>query len=164
MKSSDLFESAIEWLQQNYSNYRFYTERDIVWTVQTHLNSEITRHNMPHRVFNDYTLLQKRRADLVILNNNIVEIAAEFKYEPSHNRNADLCGDIPKGKFPVVSWTEVEKDIHRVKDYVSSKYAKVAYSILIDEGKWFRRKPAPVGSEWIDWMENMSILWSKQQT
>ena len=32
-----IFENAIEWLKNNYNNYNFYLERDIVWTVQKKL-------------------------------------------------------------------------------------------------------------------------------
>ena len=32
-----IFENAIEWLKNNYNNYNFYLERDIVWIVQKKL-------------------------------------------------------------------------------------------------------------------------------
>jgi len=41
----------------------------------------------------------------------------------------------------VVFWTgegSVEKDVQRVHEYVEQQKAKVAYSILIDEGGYFR--------------------------
>lgn len=161
--ASELFEDAIEWLRRNYSDYRFFAERDIVWTVQTRINTEIESRNLPFRVFNDYTLFGRTRADLVIFSNEAVEVAAEFKYEPTHRRNANCGGDIPKGKFPVVFWAEVEKDLERAKDYAASGYSKAAYSILVDEGNHFRHRNAPASSEWIDWTENMSISWSRQE-
>ena len=162
MDAPDLFESVTEWLRRHYSDHRFFAERDIVWTVQTKLNSEIESRRLPYRVFNDYRIAPRRLADLVILHNNTIEVAVEFKYEPSHSRSSDMGGDIMKGKFPVVFWNEVEKDVRRVQDYVALNQSTAAYSILIDESKYFRWRDAPSGSEWIDWTENMSILWSQQ--
>lgn len=31
--ASDLFEEAIDWLKHDYHSYRFFMERDIVWTI-----------------------------------------------------------------------------------------------------------------------------------
>ena len=35
----ELFENTLNWLQENYFNFRFFTERDVVWTLQTHLSA-----------------------------------------------------------------------------------------------------------------------------
>jgi|GEM_PF-4438921 len=32
-----LFEEAFAWLREHYNGFCFYTERDVVWTVQNHL-------------------------------------------------------------------------------------------------------------------------------
>ena len=88
-----------------------------------------------------------------------IELAAEFKYEPSYVRNASFGGDIPETKFPVVSWDEVEKDVQRVEDYVSTKRARVAYLVFIDEGGRFSRREAPPGSDWKEWGNDFYVLW-----
>ena len=157
---SEIFADAIETLRDQYSEHRFFTERDVVWTVQLRMLEEIERLGLPYRVFNDYGMGQRQRADLAVLDNaDNVELAVEFKYEPSHNRDARFGGDIPKTKFPVVFWNEVEKDVQRVADFVSAKRARAAYSIFIDEGGHFSWREAPSGSEWQQWENGVSILW-----
>src|SRR6266700_1948153 len=70
---------------------------------------------LPFRVFHDYPILPgKRRSlcvDLAILNtDSLVEVAVEFKYEPSHNRS-DIWPT--KLKPSVVFWGDdgVGKDV-----------------------------------------------------
>ena len=108
MEASELFENAIAWLKDNYGQFQFFVERDLVWTVQTYLFSQIKEYGLPYRVFNDYPILPGNRrslcADLAILNtDSLVEVAAEFKYEPSHTRG-DICvlatSDIRSRKRP----------------------------------------------------------------
>ena len=118
MNAADLFENTLGWLQSRYTDLRFFTERDIVWTVQLRISQEIERAGLPFRVFKDHTIFTKTRADLATLDGGSVEVAAEFKYEPSHARSAGHGGDIWPTKFDVVSWTEVEKDVQRVWRYV----------------------------------------------
>ncbi len=166
MEATKLFEDTIEWLRCQYRGYRFFTERDIVWTVQTRMMEEIERADLPYRVFNEYRL-GGPRADLVILGGDSVEVAAEFKYEPSHDRKADRGGDIWSSKLnpSAVFWSDpngsVTKDVRRVQEYVEQGKAKTAYSIFIDEGGHFRWRDPPHGSEWIDWTGGVSVLWSK---
>lgn len=91
LESTELFETAMSWLRNNYPNFRFFQERDIVWTIQTYITEVIKRDNLPYKIFNDYPILPGKRrsycADLAILDvNDIAEVAVEFKYEPSHRR------------------------------------------------------------------------------
>lgn len=163
MTPTELFQSAIETLGRQYSTYRFFTERDVVWTVQLQIIGDIERLGLPYRVFNDYGMGQRQRADLVILDaEDNVEVAAEFKYEPSHDRDARFGGDIPQTKFPVVFWDDksggVVKDTQRVQEYVSSGRAKAAYSIFIDEGGHFTWRSAPTGSRWTEWDNGVPVL------
>ncbi len=166
MEATELFENAITWLQGCYADFRFFTERDIVWTVQLHIYREIENQGLPYRVFNDHTILPRIRADLAILKGDSIEVAAEFKYEPDHNRRADRGGDIWPSKLDpsVVSWNgdgSVEKDNQRVNDFVDQGKTRVAYSVFIDEGGHFRdRVPHPRG-EWADWGCGVSVLWSR---
>ena len=100
--------------------------------------------------------------------NGSVEVAAEFKYEPSHNRS-----DIWPTKFgpTVVFWGNdgVGKDIERIKEFVTREKTKVAYSVFIDENGFFSHKPPHPDSQWIHWDTNdasshhVSILWSQVQ-
>lgn len=161
-KADRLFMSSLDWLRINYSTFRFFFERDIVWTNQTHLLQEIEKAGLSLRVFNDYGILPGSRrslsADLALIGeNNKAEVAVEFKYEPAHSRT-----DIPRIKFPVVGWGAdgVAKDIQRIKEFVDSGVVNKAYSIFIDEGRNFRRRPAHPSSEWIDWPNNVALLFS----
>lgn len=159
-----LFEDAFGWLRERYATFQFFAERDIVWTVQTRIIRAIKQRGLPHRVFNDYGILPGERrslsADLAIINRSgDVEVAAEFKYEPSHQRD-----DIPQTKFPVVFWGSdgVGKDVQRVHEFVTSGRARVAYAVFIDEGGYFRHRPAHAGSEWIEFGgEGPWVLWSR---
>lgn len=167
MEATELFDVTLRWLQSRYSDFRFFSERDIVWTVQLRLLATVEESGLPYRVFNDHTIRRRIRADLVILDGDSVEVAAEFKYEPSHGRDVDLGGDIWSSKFPVVLWTgegSVEKDVQRVRDYVRCGNAKAAYSVFIDEGGNFRqRKPHP-GSKWMDWGRGVWVLTSQSHS
>ena len=169
MSATDLLENAMEWLREHYGEYRFFAERDIVWTVQTQIRVTIEDAHLPYRVFNDYALSKGERPipDLVILSSDdSVEVIAEFKYEPSHSRSTKSGGDIPSTKFTVVPWTgdgSVAKDVQRTREYVEKGKAKVAYSVLIDEGghhHW--QKSVPEGSEWRDWGGGRWVLWSQR--
>lgn len=177
VEAAKLFESAMEWLQKNYRNYRFFTERDIVWTLQTHIMKLIGRQRLDYQVFNNYSLSSNKSnkhsrvsTDLAIISPNGVEVAAEFKYEPSHDRKDK---DIKRGKFPVVSWDDpnwsVVKDVKRIREYTEKGWVRIAYSIFIDEGSYFsKKKKPPHGSEWRDWgsgvgQSPITVLWSKEK-
>lgn len=142
---SMLIEEAIAWLQEHYNDFRFYTERDIVWTVQNHLVNRIDKESLPYRIYNDYPMLPGQRADIVITKNGSVDVAMEFKYEPSHVRSGM---DILPSKFPVVFWDRdgVGKDVGRVREFVSQGRSRVGYSIFIDEGGYFRHRSPHPGS------------------
>lgn len=156
MTAVELFRETLAWLKANYGTWRFYVERDIVWTVQERLRQEIERQGLQLRVFNDYGLLPGKNrslsADLVLLNpEDGVELAVEFKYEPSHRRT-----DVQKQKFPVVFWGDdgVEKDVQRIRRFVDESGAKAAIAVFIDEGGYCRHRPAHEGSTWVDWDEH----------
>ena len=163
----ELFESTLVWLRENYGNFRFFAERDIVWTVQTHIIELVERGNLQYRILHNFPVLPRKTSDLVILGqNDSVELAAEFKYEPSHSRRFT---DIWPTKLPVVFWDKdgVGKDVERIHEFVASGEAKTAYLVFIDEGGYFRwRNPHP-GSKWIDWKvrssvtDCVSVLWAQ---
>ena len=174
MDASKLFENAIAWLKEHYSQFQFFVERDVVWTVQKYLISQIKEQNLPYRVFNDYPILHVPGArsicvDLAILNQSgEVEVAGEFKYEPSHKRsNIDIWPT--KLKPSVVFWGDegVSKDIKRVQNYIEMGKAKVAYAVFIDEDSHFSSKPPHPGSQWIQWdtadiaSHRTALLWSR---
>ena len=185
MEATELFENTMDWLREHYGEYHFFTERDVVWTIQKKLIDEIIRNDLPYFVFNDYTPSKGPRPDLVILaEDGSVIVNAEFKHEPSEGRRffsrvmrpEVLQGRLQRLRFPlkkessigpryrVVSWANVEKDIRRAEGYVERGEATAAYAIFIDEGGRFfrlRRKDAPTGSQWRDWGEGRQALWSK---
>lgn len=156
MDAATLFENTMDWLRDSYGKHRFFLERDIVWTAQLRLLQEAERARLPYRVLNDYTLFRGTRADLAILNGGAVEVAVEFKYEPSRARG----GEFGPGKFPVVWGGSELEDIRRVHEYVRQESAKTAYAIFIDEGGAFRQASYP-GSEWRDWGNGVWALWTK---
>jgi len=168
-KATELFENTIEWLKENYGNFIFFLERNLVWTVQKHIIELIKKNNLPFKIFNYYPILPGKRrhlcTDLAILSlNKTLEIAVEFKYEPSHYRD-----DILQSKLPVVFWGKdgVGKDIKRIKEYIDKGKAEITYLVFIDEGGHFRHKYPHPFSKWIDWeiegpkFNKISVLWSK---
>ncbi len=178
--AEELFEKAITWLKENYASFRFFTERDVVWTIQKRLLGEINEQALPYRVFNDYPILPGNHrsicTDLAILGiSNNVDVVAEFKYEPAHERKDK---DIWPSKFKptVVFWGDqkqsVYKDVMRIAEYASLRKTKIAYSFFIDEGSYFRSKKryeALAGAQWLDWYTvttspyHISVLMSKVQ-
>ena len=60
-EAARVFEEAIEWLHHNYHACRFFTERDIVWTLQLHLSEQMQARTLSYRVFNDFPILPGTR-------------------------------------------------------------------------------------------------------
>ena len=154
----DLCEQALAWLCRHYADYRFFTERDVVWTVQTYLRGQIEQADLACQVYNDYPILPGPRrslsADLAIVSvNGAVETVMEFKYEPSHHRTGIL-----KQKLPVVEWTSVIADIQRVHDFVTQGRANTGYSIFIDEGGAFQHRRPPANAAWQEWGSGRWVL------
>lgn len=102
------------------------------------------------QVWNDYATLPGPRrafsADLAIVVDGAPGLLVEFKYEPSHRRN-----DIARAKLPVIGWADVVKDAERIQRFVDAHRTPTAVAILIDEGGYFRNRPALPCGRWIDW-------------
>jgi hypothetical protein len=160
MDAVNLFEDSISWLRENYGNFRFFAERDIVWTLQTHIMAKIAADEPTYRIYHNFTILPGKTVDLAIFKpDNSVALVAEFKYEPAHSRKFK---DIQTTKFPVVFWDEgVGKDMERIQDFVSKGKTESAYLLFIDEGGSFRWREPFTGSKWVDWENGISVLWSK---
>ena len=159
--ANELFDGAMCRLREHYWEYRFFTERDLVWTVQLQLHKDIQEEELPYRAFHEHTMEPYVRADLVNLDpDDSVATVVEFKYEPSKDRRSDRGGDICPTKFPVVAWSDVEKDVAKVQGFVKDGRAKVAYLIVIDEGGTHSWREAFEGCEWKDWGEGVSVLWA----
>jgi hypothetical protein len=161
VSASELVEAALAWLQREYHGFRFFAERDVVWTLQLRLCDQIASQGLPYCVFHGFRMAPGVSADLAVLDSSsAVEVAVELKYEPSHRRH-----DIDQKKFPVCFWGDdgVAKDITRARSFVASGVARSAYAIFVDEGSYFRHRPPHADSEWIDWGETpgVSVLWSR---
>ncbi len=158
--ATELFEGAMEWLREHYSEYRFFTERDIVWTLQLQLHREMQEKELQYRVFHEHTMEPGIQADLVILNcDEPVAVVIEFKYEPSKDRRSDWGGDIWRTKFPVVPWSAVEKDEEKVRGRVEWGRARVGHLVVIDEGGTHSWREPFEGTKWLDWGGGVSVLW-----
>lgn len=168
-----LFKESLEWLKNNYDRYEFFMERDIVWTLQQRLREKVRKMGLPYRIVNDWPMKKGERrslcADLVIIQNDQVRLAAEFKYEPDHEREEDFSEN--KLKASVVFWSgehSVEEDIRRIGQFsTNKKYADDfrGVSIFIDEGgKFYGKREAFPGSQWEKWGKKTAVLisWSKK--
>ena len=162
-EASKLFEGAMTWLRKYYKEYRFFTERDVVWTVQLQMDKEIRENFLPYRVFDNHTIppVPPPGADLVLLNtDDSLEVVAEFKYEPYRYRKDFWPKKLKQSR---VFWTgngSVEKDVCRVRDFVKCGKARVGYSVFIDEGGRFGDREPFEGSKWIDWGDGVLVLWA----
>jgi hypothetical protein len=147
-----LFEEAIMWLRANYSHFRFFTERDIVWTLQLHLSEEIERQYLPLRVFDNHKMPNKTQVDLAILEQGAgsILVVAELKYEPDHNRTDISARKLSPSK---VFWDSdrnngVVQDIGRIVNLIKGGYSEVGYVLFIDEGGHHSWREAPNESIW----------------
>lgn len=153
MKSaSQLFEEAVQWLKDNYKTYRFFTERDIVWTLQLHLLEEINKQHLPLNVSDNQKMQNKTLVDLAILEQNTgsIPLVAELKYEPDHARVDISPGKLSPSK---VFWDSernhgVVQDIHRIENLIENGHSEVGYVLFIDEGGHHSWRKAPSGSTW----------------
>lgn len=153
MREADrITQEAIDWLRKSYGDFRFFVQRDVVWTLQTRLLALAAASGLDIRIFNDYLMLPGRPratyADLVLLRpDDSIALALEVRYEPSHAR-PDILGS----RLPLVFWGEgVVSDVQRVREYERREAAASACSLFIDEGGHFRSRTPPPGSEWHDW-------------
>jgi hypothetical protein len=141
------FLRALADLRDGYRDHIFWVERDVVCWMQSRIRATAPD---GFRVFNDYGLLPGRRrarsADLVILDGHRVLLAAEFKFEPCKART-----DIQAKKLPVISWVDVDKDIARIEEFVTTGTTPVAWSVCIDEGGRYRTQTRHPGSRMEDW-------------
>jgi hypothetical protein len=173
-----LFNETMKYIENNYDNFNFFVERDIVWTIQKYMANLISINKLPYEIYNDYPIVKgKQRSksvDLAIVKNGIlykdvldgkqqIELAIEFKYEPSKMRK-DICTH----KLPVVFWNKVIEDVDRINNFVTTGTAKNAIAIFIDEyGRYKKTNYKYTNiSRWIEWGNynkteyNVSVLWS----
>ena len=167
-----LFEKAITWLHECYQEFRFFQERDIVWTLQCRLLKEIERKGLPYKVFHGYPISRKPKhlVDLAIVRDkaDLVAVTVDLKYEPSHARS-----DISAGKLSpsVVYWAHpsdggVKKDVEWAQLIVKENLARTAYVVFVDEGSHFRKEAPFPGSDWLGWGQigpggsDVALLWS----
>lgn len=158
-----LFKDSLYGVLSDYPNHRFVAERDLVWTVQKQLQDVLCKG--PYSVYNDYPVKRSNgnrqfSVDLVIIDNKIkrdqildnqesLELAVEFKFEPSKKRNNDICVH----KLPVVFWSGIEEDIRRMEMFTTEKRTKCGVSVFIDESGRYshdaKRYTADGRSQWV---------------
>lgn len=138
----EVFLRVLRTFCEGYGDAVYYTERDIVYVLQTRLVAALAQYDRGVQVFNDYKISPTARADLVVRSRTATQadsslLAVEFKYEPDRDRT-----DIPQGKFPVTAWTEITKDRDRINLFASANRAEVSYCVLFDEdGRYDARAP-----------------------
>lgn len=132
MKAHEIFEESLNWLKENYENFDFYRERDIVWTVQNRINDLIRINNLNYKVFEEYPIQPGNNrsitVDIAIMGKDfipkqgeLIEAVDEFKYEPSKLRENILEhfyseNDDKKTRFPIIFYNErgIKKDIIKI--------------------------------------------------
>lgn len=142
---TEVFEDTLAWLRAQYTTLRFFTERDLVWAVQTRLTALLQEHQLPYDLVPDYAIVPGQPADLVLLHNGTVEVMVEFRYEPDHTRR-----DIPPTRFPIVSWAEdVAQHMQRMQELVDRGQVRAAYTLVVDEGNYFHKVHTRLADEWM---------------
>lgn len=146
-RAEQAFLTAIKDLRFQYRELVFWVERDVVAWLQRRL---VITLSAEEHVFNDYGMVpgprRARSADLAVVRDGHVLVAAEFKFEPASSRK-----DIMANKLPVIGWSGVLKDIDRIQEFVRLGVTPVAWSICIDEGSRYRTRPRPLHSRTEDW-------------
>lgn len=159
MDATALFESTMELIRQEGVGV-FEKEDNLVRDAIARMEHTIAEDGLPYHLVREQCISGKR-VDLAILGaDDSILVAVEFKYEPSRARSSEFS----TGKFAVVDWVgkySVQEDVERVHDYVAQGKAKTAYAVLIDEGGHFRNRTPHPGSEWLDWDNGVSALWTK---
>jgi hypothetical protein len=137
LTAEDEFLGALGALRTRYDEQPFWCERDLVYWLQLHLRASLPT---SMQVFNDYGMLpgprRSQSTDLAIVDSGDVLLAAEFKFEPSKGRR-----DIMENKLPVIGWSDVDKDIGRIQQYVATEKTPVAWSVCVDEASRWTSKP-----------------------
>jgi hypothetical protein len=149
-RAIQLFDEAILWLKSNYGHFRFFTERDIVWTLQLHLLEDIEKQRLTLMVFENHKMPNNTHIDLAILEQGTgaMLVGVELKYEPDHART-----DIFPGKFPKVFWNSernhgVVQDVERIDNLIDNGNSVLGFVLFIDEGRHHSWRKAPKGSIW----------------
>jgi len=164
MDAPRFFTDALAWLLDDYGRWRFFTRRDVAWSLQRRLLDEFQRRGVAWGVAHDHGVLPgpRRRlpSDLAVLDEaGRVELAVELRYEPAASR-----GDLRRERLPLVTWAQVLGDHARAERIRRGGHARNAMALLLDEGGRFRERSAPTGARWEDARGaaapgSLSILW-----
>ena len=156
----NIFSAALDKVLLEYPTHKFILERDLVWTVYKQLIADLNAVSDEYTAFCNFPVARSVKgrslsADLVILKKGIerknvldeglqVELAAEFKFEPSKERR-DIC----RFKLPVFSWSNILGDIERVEQYVcTNKTAKIGVALFVDEyGRYSNESKYQISSQ-----------------
>ena len=145
-----LFEDALDWLWATYGERRHFVERDLVWTLQTRLLAQIREFGLPWQVRNDYAALHgPRRAFSADLGDPCRWVARpprrmQIRAVPPPHRHppgeasGDRLGRCREGRRTGPAVRRRPPHAARVRG-------------AIDEGGFFRARPALPEGRWVDW-------------
>jgi hypothetical protein len=150
MDARRLFADTLDWLLEDYGRWRFFTGRDVVWSLQTRLLGEIERRGLGWSVAHDHGVLpgpaRRFPSDLAVFDEaGGVALTVELRYEPSAVRR-----DLRAERLPLVEWSDVLGDLARAERIRRGGHARDAFALLLDEGGRFRDRVAPSGATWED--------------
>jgi hypothetical protein len=163
--AGQLFESALEWLRENYDQFLFRNENDIVTVLWARMVKVAKAQGLPFEVdyeqsFSVSSFERRLQCDIVVFGTNRKPLACiEVKFEPARTR-PDTALRAPKiGRIqhllPGHGLKDHHCDIERLPLYVEKVGAEVAYAVFIDEDSHhhasFDSSQLPVGTSWIVW-------------
>jgi hypothetical protein len=142
-----LFLGAMADLRRTYRSQTFWVERDVVCHVRRWVTDRLPG---GMSIFNDFGLMpgprRARSADLAICDHGGPLVAAEFKFEPAAARL-----DIKANKLPVIAWSDYEKDIDRITEFVGAGAVPVAWAVCVDEGGRYAARSRRLDSQLEHW-------------
>lgn len=161
--ASRLFETALQWLRENYGDFLFRKEDDVVTVLWTQMVRRAKAENLAFYV--DYeqnfpVSFGRLQCDIVVFDTDHRPLLClEVKYEPSRKRpdiaKRALKHSRPQHLLPGHGLKGHRCDIERIPYYVHEVGAEVAYAVLIDEDSYHCSRMAnlvlPLGTNWIRW-------------
>jgi len=139
-----LFETALDWLRENYDDFLFRREDDVVTVLWGRMVRMAKAENLPLDV--DYeqnftVSFGRLQCDIIVFSAERKPLlCAEVKYEPARSRpdiaKRALKHSRPEHLLPGHGLKGHRCDIERIPHYVEEAGVEVAYAVLVDENSY----------------------------
>ena len=139
-----LFETALEWLRENYDSFLFRREDDVVTALWAQMVRIAKAENLPFAIDYEQTFalsFGRLQCDLVVVGANSKPLlCVEVKYEPARVRpdiaKRALKHSRPEHLLPGHGLKGHFCDIEKISRYVEECGAEDAYAVFVDENSY----------------------------